>query len=284
MTWFEPYLARWRLRVDGEPFASKHSHLLPVRRKGVAAMLKVSHEKEERDGSALMAWWNGDGAAPVLEHDAEALLMLRADGRETLVEMSRQGRDDAATDILCAVVARLHRPRRETLPPLPPLPPLIPLTVRFSSLLSSAEGLGRPFVQCADVARALLATPQDVMVLHGDIHHGNVLDFGAAGWLAIDPKGLYGERGFDYANLFCNPDAQSALAPGVFDRRVERVARIAGLAPERLLRWVMAWAGLSAVWMLEDGDEEDGEEDGEVGVAGTLSIARRAAASLGIEI
>jgi aminoglycoside/hydroxyurea antibiotic resistance kinase len=42
-------------------------------------------------------------------------------------------------------------------------------------------------------------------VLHGDLHHGNVLDFGLRGWLAIDPKGLLGERGFDFANIFTNP-------------------------------------------------------------------------------
>lgn len=34
-----------------------------------------------------------------------------------------------------------------------------------------------------------------MVTLHGDLHHGNVLDFGASGWLAIDPKGLKGERG-----------------------------------------------------------------------------------------
>jgi streptomycin 6-kinase len=29
-----------------------------------------------------------------------------------------------------------------------------------------------------------------------------VLDFETSGWLAIDPKGLIGERGFDFANIF----------------------------------------------------------------------------------
>lgn len=47
-------------------------------------------------------------------------------------------------------------------------------------------------------------------VLHGDLHHGNVLDFGPLGWLAIDPKGLHGESGFDYANILSNPDRASA--------------------------------------------------------------------------
>ncbi len=56
-------------------------------------------------------------------------------------------------------------------------------------------------------ARSLLAAQREVGALHGDIHHGNILDFGPErGWLAIDPNRLCGDRAFDYANLFCNPD------------------------------------------------------------------------------
>jgi streptomycin 6-kinase len=86
-----------------------------------------------------------------------------------------------------------------------------------------------------------------------------VLDFGVRGWLAIDPKGLLGERGFDFANIFTNPDLADpthpvATEPGRFARRVEVVVQAARLKRERLLRWILAWAGLSAAWFLTDGD------------------------------
>jgi streptomycin 6-kinase len=100
--------------------------------------------------------------------------------------------------------------------------------------------------QAASTALELLAEPEEVVVLHGDIHHGNVLDFGPRGWLAIDPKGLVGERGFDHANLFCNPDLASATAPGRLARQATIVAEAARLDRRRLLRWILAWAGLSA--------------------------------------
>src|SRR6185503_20817212 len=101
------------------------------------------------------------------------------------------------------------------------------------------------------------------------IHHDNILDFGERGWLAIDPKGLIGDRAFDYANLFCNPDA-SAADPQRFDRRVVIVSEAAGLDRTRLLRWILAWAGLSAAFSIEDGDPPDG----------ALEIARLAASRL----
>lgn len=263
---FEPHLSTWALTIDGEAFASSSGHLLPVRWQGQPAMLKVTDEPEELRGNRLMVWWNGGGAAPVLAHGGNALLLARAQGPDTLTQMVHQGRDDEATRILCATAAQLHAPRPS------PRPALVPLEPWFGALWAGAQKHGGVLEHCASTARALLATPREPVVLHGDIHHGNVLDFGPAGWLAIDPKGLYGERGFDHANLFCNPDPESALAPGRFERRIEIVARVAGIERQRLLQWVLAWAGLSMVWSEEDH-----------GVPGrTLEIAQKAAAALGL--
>ena len=48
---------------------------------GVPAMLKVATEPEERRGADTMIWWGGDGAAHVLAHEGDALLMERAMGQ-----------------------------------------------------------------------------------------------------------------------------------------------------------------------------------------------------------
>lgn len=263
---FDKYLKQWQLTLDGEAFVSLNGVLLPVRQRGLPAMLKISQEPEEQAGSLLMAWWDGDGAAPVLAHDREALLMERAQGSTSLTQMASSGQDDEATRILCAVANRLHTPRAK------PSPALVPLAHRFEALWNTATMHGGIFEQCAKTARELLDTPRDVTVLHGDIHHGNVLDFGPNGWLAIDPKGLYGERGFDYANIFCNPDGERALAAGCFSRRVEIVAHACAIDRRRLLQWILAWTGLSASWLLEDDNEPDHR----------LEVAKLAALALGI--
>ena len=110
------------------------------------------------------------------------------------------------------------------------------------------------------MARSLLADQHEVGVLHGDLHYGNVLDFGASrGCLAVDPRRLIGERSFDFANIFTNPDLADpdrpvATAPGRFDRRLEVVVEATGLQRRRLLSWVLAWTGLSASWFLGDVD------------------------------
>lgn len=253
---FEPYLSRWGLIPDGEPIITPGSRLLPVTRAGAAAMLKMPLTPEEQVGSRLMTWLDGDGAARVLEAGEHGVLLLeRAQGAGDLVRLAAEGRDEEATLILCNAAARLHAPRTT------PAPELTPLRPWFASLEQRASA--HPHLAAAwTAARRLLDSPREVAVLHGDLHHENVLDFGPRGWLVIDPKGLIGERGFDYAMLFCDPDLgrrelRIARRRDIFERRLEVVAATAALERPRLLQWILATAGLSAAWFLEDGESPD---------------------------
>lgn len=269
---FERHLHEWDLVIDGDPIATPHARLLPVRRGTTPAMLKITHADDERLGACLMEWWEGDGAARVLARDHEAVLLERAVGQASLSEMARSGRDDEATAILCDTAARLHAPR-----PNKPRPHgLIPLAQVFAELEPAAATHGGILSRSLRTAEALLGDPRDETVLHGDLHHDNVLDFGARGWLAIDPKFIVGERAFDFANIFTNPDLADpahpvATLPGRFETRLKQVARHAKVERERLLRWILAWTGLSAAWFIGDDDPLAGID---------LTVAELAAAEL----
>jgi len=246
---FQPWIERWELEPDGAPFVTLFGNrLLPVRHAGEAAMLKVAAHEEERRGGAVMAWYHGDGAAQVFAHDAEAVLLERVVGLRSLAAMARGGEDAAACRVLCEAVGRLHAPR----PDGPPAG-VVPLDRWFASLWPQAERAGGLYAEAAAVARELLGSQGPPVVLHGDIHHGNVLDGERRGWLAIDPKGLLGDRGYDYANLVCNPDSETALEH--LDARLAIVVEVSGLARERVLMWVLAYLGLSASWTLSSGGD-----------------------------
>src|SRR5690606_26344743 len=170
---FGEYLTRWRLLADGAPIVTHCARLLPVRcDDGAPAMLKIASEVEEQHGGVLMTWWRGEGAARVFASDHGVLLLERAQGSGSLAAMARAGEaeDDAATGVLCAVIARLHAPRA-VLPPAN----LIPLDLWFRELDGAAARHGGLFLRAAATARVLLAEPRDVVPLHGDIHHDNVL-------------------------------------------------------------------------------------------------------------
>jgi streptomycin 6-kinase len=261
---FEPYLSRWKLTPDGYVIVTRSSRLLPVRRGEERLMLKIALEDEERAGARLLAWWGGEGAVRVLELEGDALLMERVTGNRSLAEMARQDGDDEATRILCETAGVLHAPRSE------PPPHLVPLPVWFRALVLAAEQHDDLLRLAATTARNLLSSPEEVVVLHGDLHHSNVLDAGPRGWLAIDPKRLIGERGFEFANLLRNPDAQVALSPGRFERQVDVIAQFAHVDRTRLLQWTLALTGLSAAWHFEEGQQP----------ALDLAIARLAARAL----
>ena len=177
-------------------------------------MLKSTSAEDERLGAILMQWWDGNGAARVLAREHDAVLLERA---------------------------------------------TVPLARMFADLQPAAATHGGLLLRALHTARSLLAEPRDETVLHGDLHHENVLDFGERGWLAIDPKFIVGERAFDFANIFTNPDLADpshpvATHPERFARRLELVSTYAGIERTRLLRWILAWTGLSAAWFLGDGD------------------------------
>lgn len=245
---FQHHIEHWRLIPDGEPIHTHSSDLLPVRFGEIAAMLKIARAEEERLGHVLLEWWDGAGAVRVLAKDETAQLLVRASGPASLLEMVKAGRDAEASEIICAVAAQLHTPREK------PLPPLIPLREWFAALSPAAQRYGAILHRSSEVADYLLENPQDVCALHGDLHHSNVLDDGHE-WLAIDPKGLVGERGYDFANIFCNPDLETAIVPGRLACQVEVVAHAANLDRTRLLQWIAAYAGLSAAWTIDDGDD-----------------------------
>lgn len=263
---FSAYLKRWKLTPDGTAVVTPTSRLLPVRWGGAPAMLKIAVVDEERLGGRLMVWWSGQGAARVLAHAGDAILMERAAEHASLADMARRGGDDEASRILCAVVKRLHARRGEPPPALPHL------TQWFEPLGRAAEAQGGCLRVAAGAASRLLAAQRDATVLHGDMHHHNVLSFGPRGWLAIDPKGLIGERAFDYANIFLNPDHATATLPGRLGRQVRVAAEAADVDAGRLLTWVLAWAGLSAAFSLDDDACPDG----------ALRVAELAAAELGL--
>jgi len=255
---FDGYLARWDLLADGDPIATRSARLLPVRRGDRPAMLKIAIAAEERAGSELMIWWGGIGAAAVLAHDGDAVLLERGGG-------SLLGQDDdTASRIACATLDLLQRPRAGH------PPPLVPLDV-WCRAIRTAEG--GALADSAAAWTTLLAAPRDVCVLHGDAHHGNILDFGPRGWLAIDPKGLIGERGFDYANLLCNPDHPGVTDQARFARQVAVISAAARLEPRRLMQWALAYAGLSAAWFIADGMADR--------AATPMTVARIAAQALG---
>jgi streptomycin 6-kinase len=249
---FAAHIAKWGLVQDGSEIETHSSWLLPVRQSAVLAMLKVyKPDSDERPGTDYLRYLDGDGAVRVLATDNEAHLMERAAGSRSLLHMAVNGDDFGAAEILAGTVAKLHTPRARLVPPT-----LVQLERQFASLFRRANE--DPWLRLsAACARALFATPRDVIPLHGDLHHSNILDGGVRGWLAVDPKGLIGERTYDVANLLGNPWPHSEIVHSTerMQRMAELYAKRLDIDAQRVLGFALAHAGLAASWNIDEGTD-----------------------------
>jgi streptomycin 6-kinase len=101
----------------------------------------------------------------------------------------------------------------------------------------------------------LSRTQRQVRLLHGDLHHYNVLHDARRGWLAIDPKGVVGEREYEVGAMLRNPieSPECFLSTRTVERRIAQLEDRLGLDAARALGWAFAQAVLAAIWKLQDG-------------------------------
>jgi streptomycin 6-kinase len=105
----------------------------------------------------------------------------------------------------------------------------------------------------ARLLRELPATATREVVVHGDVNPGNLLAARRRPWLAIDPKPMIGDPGYDPWPLlaqidspFGYPDSRRILA-----RRLALFADIVGVDARRLGAWALARTVEAALWEVE---------------------------------
>jgi len=78
--------------------------------------------------------------------------------------------------------------------------------------------------------RELCASATDRVVLHGDLHHDNILLATREAWLAIDPHGIVGDPGYEVGAPLFNPDPDNrdetltALVPSRIEQLADELA------------------------------------------------------------
>lgn len=255
--------AAWRLEL-GDPYELSFNWVAPARRAdGTRAVLKLGVPESDhlRHEAAALDRFGGDGAVRLLERDAVrgALLLERAEPG-TMLRHLVPHRDEDATAIVVDLLRRLHVPAPSGIV----LPELSRQADSFRDHLAAYPGddpLPRRLVEhAARQFDELCASAPERTVLHGDLHHDNVLRADRQAWLAIDPHGVVGDPGYDLAPLLYNPD------PGVHEdellalvpARVERLADGLGIPHDRATAWGFAGAVLSEVWHAGSGDSTPG--------------------------
>ncbi|WP_406456567.1 aminoglycoside phosphotransferase family protein [Streptomyces sp. NBC_01622] len=245
------FMSRWSLRLDGPSRHGMCALVLPVlRADNTRAALKLQYLDEETAGEPIaLRTWAGEGAVKLLKHDTETgtLLLQRLDATRAL---THEPDTRAATLVIARLLARLttvsappelHRRLGEVaaamLERTPAALPRIP------------DPSDRRLIEdCAAAVREVATEPGD-RLLHWDLHHDNVLGVGDGDrgpWLAIDPKPLAGDPGFE---LF--PALDNRFDPDEIRWRFDAMTDVIGVDRARARAWTLGRVLQNTLWSLE---------------------------------
>ena len=258
-----PALARdlldeWDLTVDGALMNGFCSLVVPVlTADGERSVLKLhtDADADESDFEHLaLQHWHGNGTVLLLRADPRrrAMLLERLHPRDLTTIGDRE-----ACEVVGGLYGRIH---------VPALPQLRTITSYVERWTADLEALPRDAPiprrlreQCVSLARDLVVDPASVgVIIHGDLHHHNVLAADREPWLVIDPKPMSGDPHYEPAPMLWNrwDEIVAGNARENLRRRFHTLVDVAGLDEDRARDWVVVRMVHNMSWAVIDGDPD----------------------------
>ena len=258
-----PALARdlldeWDLTVDGalmNGFCSLVVPVLTADRERSVLKLHTDADADESDFEHLaLQHWHGNGTVLLLRADPRrrAMLLERLHPRDLTTIGDRE-----ACEVVGGLYGRIH---------VPALPQLRTITSYVERWTADLEALPRDAPiprrlreQCVSLVRDLVADPASVgVIIHGDLHHHNVLAADREPWLVIDPKPMSGDPHYEPAPMLWNrwDEIVAGNARENLRRRFHTLVDVAGLDEERARDWVVVRMVHNMSWAVIDGDPD----------------------------
>ncbi|MFC8824928.1 aminoglycoside phosphotransferase family protein [Streptomyces sp. NPDC057137] len=250
------FLKRWELRRTGPAMHGMCALVLPVERAdGTPAVLKLQNLDAETAGEPVaLRLWDGDGAVRLLEYEEESgtLLLERLDAARDLSGVAV--RDGVA--VIAGLLARLTaRPAPAGLRGLGEIAGAMLDETPVAARSLADGGERRLLLDCAAAVREVVGEPGH-RLLHWDLHFENVLAPlpGPGGevrepWLAIDPKPLAGDPGFELLPALVN-----RFDEGDILWRFDLMTEVMGLDRGRARAWTLGRVLQNCLWGISEGE------------------------------
>jgi streptomycin 6-kinase len=252
---------QWGLEISSHVDNVSFNYVAPARRSGQELILKIGVPHPELTSEiAALTFYKGQGMVKMLAIDEAngAFLLEKLPGPMLATLFPR--RDEEATQVAAQVMRRLWRPVPDNAKA--PFPHIADWLAGLQNLRPKYGGTTGPFPEAmiAEVERLvpelLGSSPGDVL-LHGDLHHYNIMQAQDGNWCAIDPKGIIGEPAYDVGaflynpfEIYSHPDLETILA-----RRLTQFSEILEIDKQRLRDWALVTNVLSCWWNVEESDE-----------------------------
>jgi streptomycin 6-kinase len=214
-------------------------------------VIKICPEGIDTERKAL-EYFQGDTCVKLLAHDtAYHGILLEYVQPATLLKSYFPHDEDYAISIFAEIVkSYIHRPITSTRS--------FPTTEQWLATLHTHASTMIPrsvLTRAQQMSQELLATQTHVCVLHGDLHHENILQRGDR-WIMIDPKGVIGEPEYELAAFLRNPIPQLLEQPHaheIIQNRIKQFCALFGFDQQRIVRWNFVQAILAACWAEQNG-------------------------------
>ncbi|MEJ6393997.1 aminoglycoside phosphotransferase family protein [Gymnodinialimonas sp. 2305UL16-5] len=235
----------WKVTdAEGQPFALK------TWKPGIPGASEAAAPR-------MLRAWNGRGAVRVVaEHGPSSLMDWLPGG--SAGDLTRAGQD--GDGVLAAALAALPRVDWIDVAPMPDLRTTCRALLSLRQRAVPKRRDQAALRQAQTLCRQLLDSPAPRRVLHGDLHHDNILN-GPNGWRVIDPNPTIGDPAYEFGNVFRNPDGGPALCnPGLIKRRAALGARALSVPVARILAWGAVRTALSIAWSVQDRGQAPAED------------------------
>jgi len=250
----QEYQSKWNL-TDVQLLASTPtSFIFEVHQEKEALILKIftpTGAVDEKHGAEVLNLWNGQGAAKVIAHDEGAVLLEKLYG-PNLYSFSELDREDLASELFISIIKKIHAVKVPEQHHIPTLKKLFEPLYKFQT---GPEEIMPLVMQALFLADELQMTEERTVVLHGDLHHENVMRRSSGDYVCFDPKGLIGDPCYEIATILKNPwdYPQISHKETLCIERAAKFANSLKLSYERIIKYAFVHMCLSMMWALEDG-------------------------------
>lgn len=250
----QKYSEKWSLSNPVHITNTATGYLYRVDTKFGPAVLKIFTKlgiKDESSGTYFLKYCNGKGVVKIYDYDegAQLLELLHGDG---ISHLTARPTNETSLEVFTKIISKVHTTV---------LPSTLKKLRTVDHLLEVFDRIEIPnklkyyFDNAIKLHKSLSKTHIRKVLLHGDLHHENVMKSQMGEYVCFDPKGLIGDPCYEFGTILANPVNRPdiTLDPNIFQNRVKYFATKLNLSADRIISFAYVYLCLSIAWSVEDG-------------------------------
>lgn len=245
---------QWNFTMESDVHDLSYNFIASIRlQDNRPAILKIGFPKEKEilTEMASLEYFPKKYSVQMLEKDTglRAFILEKLTPGTRLRDMHMQN-DSKATTIALPLIQGLSAaiPMKHTFPSLADWANVFGRIRK----MNVKEGIDHSVLDHAkQIFEKLDSTKKEEKLLHGDLHHDNILFDDKRGWIAIDPKGVIGDPTSNGSRFIIN-NWSNIPATELLQSRVNMIAKALGCDEARVAGWAYVDYIISHCWTMEE--------------------------------